>query len=110
MTASPSACSACGGARELRAARLELGPEDATPVDVPHLLSVFDDARTARSPRLILSTRAPDLLRDLLTEAAPDTAWVEVHQSQLAQPGIETAARAARARSEERRVGKECRL
>lgn len=74
--------------RQVCGVQLFLGTHDPAPVDARHLLSAIAECWSEQAPTLLLSTPSPHLLADLLDHAPVNGPWLEVHASQLQDPGL----------------------
>lgn len=74
--------------RQLSGVQLFIGTNDAASVDAAHLLSALAELWSAQAPVLLLSVQSPRLLGDLLEHAPANSPWLEVHETQLRDPGL----------------------
>lgn len=74
--------------RQLSGVQLFVGSSSANPVDAPHLLSAIDEVWSEQAPVLLLSVQSLRLLSDLLECAPASSAWLEVNELQLRDPGF----------------------
>lgn len=74
--------------RQLCGVQLFIGADATRTVDAPHLLSALDELWSEQAPVLLLSVQSPRLLGDILEHASTSRPWIEVHETQLRDPGL----------------------
>ena len=86
--------------RALAGVALTLDPDPNQTVDAPQLLGALGAAWPAGAPQLLLCTRSPRLLADLLTNtpAAAHSPWLQVPDHLLREPSVLQAVVRARQR------------
>lgn len=71
---------------------------DVVGVDARHLLDLLSDLWPARAPQLLLNSRSPALLRDLLAHAPADGPWIVLPQPLWHDANVSQRAQQAHAR------------